>query len=83
MATAIQTLPTTAIELQPYGTNTTGERQRAVVSSAPEPDDLLEASVLADAQVPDGGYGWVVISACALVTWWFVGASYTWGVLQA
>ncbi|KAK9490519.1 major facilitator superfamily domain-containing protein [Lipomyces doorenjongii] len=83
MTTAIQTLPTTAIELQPYGINTAGERQRAVVSSAPEPDDLLEASVLADAQVPDGGYGWVVISACALVTWWFVGASYTWGVLQA
>ncbi|KAJ5821466.1 Major facilitator superfamily domain general substrate transporter [Penicillium rubens] len=40
-------------------------------------------SLLADSQVPDGGEGWVVILGCAVVTWWFIGTSYCWGILQA
>ncbi|PHH63905.1 hypothetical protein CDD81_5353 [Ophiocordyceps australis] len=44
--------------------------------------DILEASRLADSSVPDGGYGWVVVSACAVVTWWAVGMCYSWGVIQ-
>lgn len=43
----------------------------------------MRDSLIADSEVPDGGYGWVVIFACAVVTWWFVGVAYTWGVLQA
>lgn len=58
----------------------------AQVSSAPTNDDdsdpTLEASRLADSAVPDGGYGWVVVAGCAIVTWWFVGTSYSWGVMQ-
>ena len=27
-------------------------------------DDILAASRLADSTVPDGGYGWIVISGC-------------------
>lgn len=46
-------------------------------------DDILRASLQADSEVPEGGYGWVVVFACALLTWWFVGTSYCWGVLQA
>jgi hypothetical protein len=82
MTTATQTLPTTAVELQ--NLDHSHERQRNL-SSAPEPeeDDVMRESLIADSQVPDGGYGWVLISACAVVTWWFVGASYTWGVMQA
>ena len=83
MATATQTLPTTAIELP--NLNGSHERQRNL-GSAPEPaveDDVMRESLIADSQVPDGGYGWVLIFACAVVTWWFVGASYTWGVMQA
>ncbi|KAJ5126708.1 hypothetical protein N7448_007487 [Penicillium atrosanguineum] len=82
MATATQTLPTTALELP--NLNHSNERQRNL-SSGPEPveDDVMRESLIADSQVPDGGYGWVLIFACAVVTWWFVGASYTWGVMQA
>ncbi|KAF7314142.1 Monocarboxylate permease Mch4 [Mycena chlorophos] len=42
----------------------------------PEP----QASV---SDVPDGGYGWVVLFGCAVITWWFAGLSYSWGVTQA
>lgn len=82
MATATQTLPTTAVELP--NLNHSNERQRNL-ASAPEAveDDIMRESLIADSQVPDGGYGWILIFACAVVTWWFVGASYTWGVMQA
>ncbi|KAJ6617096.1 major facilitator superfamily domain-containing protein [Mycena sp. CBHHK59/15] len=36
-----------------------------------------------DSQVPDGGYGWIVVFGCAVLTWWFVGTSYSWGLIQA
>lgn len=82
MATVTQTLPTTAIELS--NLDHRNERHRNL-TSVPEPveDDIMRESLIADSQVPDGGYGWVLIFACAVVTWWFVGASYTWGVMQA
>ena len=47
-----------------------------------DPDDALEASRVADSTVPDGGYGWVIIAGCAIVAWWNIGVSYTWGVYQ-
>lgn len=31
---------------------------------------------------PEGGYGWVVVFSCSMLTFWFVGTSYSWGVLQ-
>ncbi|RDL40415.1 uncharacterized protein BP5553_00394 [Venustampulla echinocandica] len=46
-------------------------------------DTIIIASRLADAEVPDGGYGWVVIFACSTVTFWFVGTTYCWGIMQA
>ncbi|KAF7310248.1 Monocarboxylate permease Mch4 [Mycena indigotica] len=33
--------------------------------------------------VPDGGYGWVVVLGCAIITWWYLGISYSWGIVQA
>ncbi|KAJ7480639.1 major facilitator superfamily domain-containing protein [Mycena latifolia] len=36
-----------------------------------------------EVQVPDGGYGWVVVFGCAILTWWFVGTTYSWGLIQA
>jgi hypothetical protein len=49
----------------------------------PAEDAIIAESRLADSQVPDGGYGWVVIGACSVLTFWFVGTSYSWGVIQA
>ncbi|OAQ73140.1 monocarboxylate permease [Pochonia chlamydosporia 170] len=46
-------------------------------------DNVLEASRLADSTVPDGGPGWIVIVACAVVSFWFTGVNYSWGVTQA
>ncbi|KAF3353729.1 hypothetical protein VdG1_08035 [Verticillium dahliae VDG1] len=47
-----------------------------------DPDPALEASRLADSTVPDGGYGWVIVMACAVVAFWNIGISYCWGVYQ-
>lgn len=33
--------------------------------------------------VPDGGYGWVVVSACSVITFWFSGMTGSWGIIQA
>lgn len=45
-------------------------------------DAVLEASRLADLEAPDGGRGWVVILGCSVLTYWFIGTSYSWGVIQ-
>ena len=47
------------------------------------PDTIIRASLLADSLAPDGGYGWVIVCACSVLAFWFVGTSYSWGVLQA
>lgn len=84
MATFTQNA-STAIELQDH----LGEQKHLkhaevpVITLTTHPDDVMEASLIADAEVPDGGKGWVVILGCAVVTWWFIGTSYCWGVLQA
>ncbi|KAE8149076.1 MFS general substrate transporter [Aspergillus avenaceus] len=52
-------------------------------ATPPDPDEVIQASLLADAEVPDGGYGWIVIFGCAVFTWWFIGTAYCWGILQA
>jgi len=31
----------------------------------------------------DSNSGWVVVAACALITFWFVGVTYSWGVFQS
>lgn len=88
MATTVTTT-TTAIELESLPPSNASFSHRDVhpVSQSrtrlSEPDPVLEASRLADSTVPDGGYAWVVIGACAVLTWWFVGTTYCWGVLQA
>lgn len=48
-----------------------------------EPLNIIEASRIADSGVPEGGYGWVVIAGCATLTWWYLGMSYSWGIMQS
>ncbi|RKK67504.1 hypothetical protein BFJ69_g14448 [Fusarium oxysporum] len=40
------------------------------------------AAVVHETTVPDGGYGWIAVFGCAVITWWFVGTTYSWGVIQ-
>ncbi|KAI0428553.1 major facilitator superfamily transporter [Xylaria sp. FL1042] len=79
MATATST--TTAIELAPR-TLLQREPIEAPKSDSESVDPVLEASRLADSDVPDGGYGWVVVASCAVLSWWTIGTSYSWGVIQ-
>ncbi len=32
--------------------------------------------------VPDGGYGWIVVLACSVITFWFSGMTGAWGIIQ-
>ncbi|KAJ5826239.1 MFS general substrate transporter [Penicillium riverlandense] len=83
MTTQLQS-SSTAIELQDR--QSAEERLTRLTNdaaNATDEDEVMQASRLADSEVPDGGEGWVIIAGCAVITWWFVGTSYCWGVLQA
>ncbi|KAB2572537.1 putative monocarboxylate permease protein [Lasiodiplodia theobromae] len=76
---ATATTTTTAVELEPVSRDAPAWAQ----ATAPtDPDNVVEASRIADASVPDGGYGWVIVASGALLSWWFIGTSYCWGVIQ-
>lgn len=45
-------------------------------------DNITEASRIADESAPEGGYGWIVVAACSLLTFFFVGTTYSWGIIQ-
>ncbi|MCJ1296067.1 hypothetical protein MMC34_007632 [Xylographa carneopallida] len=82
MATSTQT---TTISLESYGRDNTARPRRDApsTSTAPNPDNVLLVSQVADSTVPDGGYGWAVLFGCSVLTFWFVGTSYSWGIIQA
>ncbi|KAI0147633.1 major facilitator superfamily transporter [Xylariaceae sp. FL1272] len=80
MATTTST--TTAFELQDSRL-TVLQREAHEAPAETTSDPVLEASRLADSDVPDGGYGWVVVGSCATLAWWTIGTSYSWGVIQS
>ncbi|PGH17968.1 hypothetical protein AJ80_04589 [Polytolypa hystricis UAMH7299] len=45
-------------------------------------DDATRPLQVTDSK-PNGGYGWVVVFGCSVITFWFVGTTYSWGVIQA
>jgi hypothetical protein len=72
----------TSVELHSIPSTEAQNRNWEASTAPADIDNIVEASRLADAAVPDGGYGWVVVSACSLLTFWFVGTTYSWGVIQ-
>ncbi|KAI9755467.1 MAG: hypothetical protein M4579_004258 [Chaenotheca gracillima] len=81
----------TSIQLEDYSSRGNGEpsqvlRSRVAVNPeatpADETDNVMQASQAADSAVPDGGYGWIVVLGCAVLTFWFVGTTYCWGIIQ-
>ena len=79
------TSTTTAIQLEEHCRPIATHREAASTTSAQERlngDPLLQASQQADSEVPEGGYGWIVVTSCAVLAWWVIGTSYSWGVIQ-
>ncbi|KAJ3496080.1 hypothetical protein NLG97_g2920 [Lecanicillium saksenae] len=87
MATKVMaTTTSTAVELGTFrneSQRTTIQLRGMAHESDSDLDPILEASRIADESVPDGGYGWVVIGACAVVSFWLTGVNYSWGVMQS
>ncbi|KAL4959347.1 major facilitator superfamily domain-containing protein [Aspergillus stella-maris] len=83
MATTV----TTSVELGSMGGAEESLARRAdnshTSTSNLNSNDPMQASLIADSQVPEGGYGWVAVTCCAVLIWWFGGTSYSWGVIQA
>jgi hypothetical protein len=74
----------TAIELESPQEPSIGVRRGTIANSLPaESDNVVQSSLLADSTAPDGSYGWVVVFGCSIIAFWFVGTTYSWGVLQA
>lgn len=69
-----------AIELDSRPSSTRAASSRTAATETQ--DEILLASQAADAAVPDGGYGWVVLGACSCLCFWFVGTNYSWGIMQ-
>ncbi|RFU32981.1 hypothetical protein B7463_g3312, partial [Scytalidium lignicola] len=62
--------------------NSSGDASTSAFNPS-NPDAIVQASRLLDSQVPDGGYGWIVLFALSIIAFWFVGTTYCWGVIQA
>ena len=83
MVTATATTTTAELELDQLRNRTVPtDAQAAGTSSADKSDDVAEASRIADAGVPEGGYGWVVVAGGGMMCFWYVGLTYCWGVVQ-
>ncbi|KAK7751431.1 hypothetical protein SLS62_006687 [Diatrype stigma] len=76
------TSTTTAIELEQRRPAATHREVPANITTSDDVDPVFQASQLADSEVPEGGYGWVVVGCCAVLSWWVIGTSYSWGVIQ-
>ncbi|KAF2837450.1 major facilitator superfamily transporter [Patellaria atrata CBS 101060] len=76
---------TTAVELQdlPVGQRSLVRRDWDAATALHDADNIIEASRIADAEAPEGGYGWIIVPACFVMTWWIMGVSYSWGINQA
>jgi hypothetical protein len=84
MATATITTTSTAVQLQPIRRaphSETANRPNTAITN--DTTNILQESLIADSQVPEGGYGWLVVFACAFLNFWGIGIAYGWGIFQA
>lgn len=79
MSSVVEMTSTSTIELESPQGEPSGREPTDNFGPA---DNVIAQSQLADSTVPDGGYGWVIVFACAVMTFWFVGTTYCWGVMQ-
>lgn len=56
------------------------QSEEAIVAVDDEPD---VGSTNVSTAIPDGGYGWVVVASCSVLTFWLSGLAGSWGVIQA
>ena len=78
VATVTQTQPSSrssqhsgeSIVLQTFGHDSTRD-----LVDGPAPENAVEA-------IPDGDYGWTVVTSCAVLLFWVNGYNTAWGVLQ-
>jgi hypothetical protein len=91
MASVVETASVHSIELRSgQGSLQSRARDRTTGGARDDIDatsativTINQASVIADSEVPDGGYGWTVVAGSAVITFWYIGVSYSWGVIQA
>ncbi|RSH83142.1 uncharacterized protein EHS24_006801 [Apiotrichum porosum] len=70
------------VEMAAFRSTPSDTRLTEPISGEPQSEATAEAN-LTDA-IPDGGpEAWTMIACCTLLCFWFVGTSYSWGVLQA
>jgi hypothetical protein len=79
------TTATSEIELTRYparvSTVASSRPSDAELRSEDTSDDQAPANAAED--IPDGGYGWTVVFACSVISFWFAGWTSAWGVVQA
>ncbi|OAP59471.1 hypothetical protein AYL99_06769 [Fonsecaea erecta] len=88
MATTTDVELRTVLSTKPQSPVDARGQDRASTSWAPAAVERCsgsaeEAPTNAATAIPEGGYGWTVVSVCAVLTFWFNGISGSWGVIQA
>ena len=76
------TTASTTTELEERRSQRSAISQDTITDVPADLDDIVEVSRVVDAGVPEGGYGWVAVTACAVICFWFVGTTYCWGLIQ-
>jgi hypothetical protein len=83
MSRTVETLSFELYEQGPHNSQAESSSVRSIRRDrSRSPISEQAQSRLDDLAIPDGGYGWVVIFASAVICFWFVGTSYSWGVIQ-
>ena len=72
MSTIHATGAASSVELEPTSTSQIRNDTDWQTTTAPsDVSNIVEASRIYDASVPDGGYGWVIVGVCSVLCFWF------------